>query len=161
MTVTLEAATADDVRTVVAAIEATGALPANVVGALIRVRDSLDPPLFGATLSDPSANTEGLSHGRRTEDAAKWRAFPHSGRGRYRVLAAIAGTVDGMTDQELEECLLMDRPTPGNRRSELVAGGWVRDSGRTRPTRAKNPAVVWVLTAEGRQAWRERRDVAP
>jgi len=55
----------------------------------------------------------------------------------------------GCADQELEHQLNLPRPTPGNRRRELVAGGWVRDSGRRRDTTAGNPAVVWVLTPDG------------
>lgn len=44
----------------------------------------------------------------------------------------------------------IERPSAGNRRGELVTGGWVIDSGRRRPTRSGQPAVVWVLSAEGR-----------
>lgn len=64
--------------------------------------------------------------------------------GRRAMLSAIklAGE-HGMTDAELET--LLERP--GNwirpRRRELEKAGWIRDSGRTRPTTSGRMAVVW------------------
>lgn len=81
-------------------------------------------------------------------DGARFAALPKPGTPRHRVLTAIwAAMPEGCTDQELEHELGLARPTPGNRRGELVAGGWVEDSGRRRATTKGKPAVVWVLTA--------------
>lgn len=161
MTVVLDGpATVDDLRMLLAELDREGAARrAEAVAAAQRVRDSIDPPLFGPTLSDPAANTVGKSHGRTTEDAAKWAAYPKSGGHRERVLDALAQSFHGYTDQELEHLLNLPRPSAGNRRGELVAGGWVRDSGRTRRTEAGNEATVWVMTHEGRMAWRQKRAV--
>ena len=92
--------------------------------------------------------------------ATVWAAFPKSGTSRIRVLHCIAFAGNyGRTDQELEERLGLPRPTAGNSRGELVKGGWVRDSGERRLTRAGNPAVVWVLTEAGQSAYRDRRGI--
>ena len=92
--------------------------------------------------------------------ATVWAAFPKSGTSRIRVLHCIAFAGNyGRTDQELEERLGLPRPTAGNSRGELVKGGWVRDSGERRLTRAGNPAVVWVLTEAGQAAYRDRRGI--
>ena len=81
-------------------------------------------------------------------DGARFAAFPAPGTPRHRVLTAIWSSMpEGCTDQELEHELNLARPTPGNRRGELVAGGWVEDSGRRRATTKGKRAVVWVLTA--------------
>ena len=124
---------------------------ASVVAAANRLRAVLEPSFFDdPSLSDPAANLPGAHHGRETERAAAYEIVPKSGTQRLRVLAAIAIAEDlGRTDQELEELLDMPRPSPGNRRGELMAGGWVRDSGKRRPTRSGKDAVVWVLTEDG------------
>lgn len=86
--------------------------------------------------------------GPRSIDGTRFAAIPAPGTPRHRVLTAIwASMPGGITDQELEHELGLARPTPGNRRGELVAGGWVEDSGRRRSTTKGKPAVVWVLTA--------------
>lgn len=141
----------DDLHTVLNELDRRGARKASLVAAADRLRASVVPTLWDALpLSDPGAPTDPPSHGRETEDAARFALYPHTGTLRRRVLHAIARAgVDGITDQELETELGLERPTPGNRRNELVRGGWVRDSGDRRPTRAGNPAVVWVLTLEG------------
>lgn len=80
-------------------------------------------------------------------DGARFAALPEPGTTRHRVLTAIWSAMpEGCTDQELEHELNLARPTPGNRRGELVAGGWVRDSGHRRSTDKGKTAVVWVLT---------------
>lgn len=141
----------DDLRVVLDALGRTTIPEPRVVAAANRLRSAFEPTLFpGAALSDPSAELELAHHGRETERAAAWATMPRAGTQRLRVLLAIALAGDaGRTDEELELGLEMRRPSPGNRRGELVAGGWVRDSGRTRPTTSGSPAVVWILTEAG------------
>lgn len=141
----------DDLRVVLVELGRTSTPSASVVAAANRLRAVLEPSFFDdPSLSDPRASLPGAHHGRDTEKAAAWADLPRKGTQRLRVLAAIAIAEDlGRTDQELEELLEMPRPSPGNRRGELMAGGWVRDSGKTRPTRAGKQAVVWILTEDG------------
>lgn len=142
----------DDLRTVLSAMGRTSRPTVAEIAAADRLRQVLQPGLFGDALSDPLAETPGRHHGRATEKAAAYDVLPRSGTQRLRVLYAIARAGwRGRTDQELEDELEMQRPSPGNRRGELMTGGWVRDSGERRPTRTGNPAVVWVLTDEGRE----------
>lgn len=142
----------DDLALVLGELERSTKPSAEVIAAADRLREAFAPVLFGPRLSDPSAPTaDPAHHGRQTEAVAAWQNLPRSGSQRLRVLEAIARAGDeGRTDAELEDRLGMLRPSPGNRRGELVAGGWVRDSGRRRPTRTGSPAVVWVLTEAGR-----------
>lgn len=152
-------ASLDDLRTLLADHDRRGTNASNeAVAAANRIRTSIMPTLFdGPHLSDPNADRPGRSHGRETELAAAYAVTPKSGGARAQVLDAIAAAdYWGRTDQELEDQLGMNRPTPGNRRGELVRGGWVRDSGVRRPTHAGNPAVVWVLTDEGRARLADR-----
>lgn len=142
-----------DLSLVLAEIDRTGTLPGpEVRAAAERLREAYRPSLFGGPrLADPAAPARPKHHGRETEKAAYWSSLPRHGSQRHRVLESIAAAGDfGRTDEELEIILDLRRPSAGNRRGELVEGGWVRDSGRRRPTRSGNPAVVWVLTAEGR-----------
>lgn len=145
---TLTAVDPDDLRLVLGELDRSGARAAATVAAADRLRSSIEPSLFDdPPLSDPGAALELPSHGRETEVSAAWRAYPKAGATRWRVLLAIASAGDdGVTDQQLEDLLNLPRPTPGNRRNELVRGGWVRDSGTRRPTRSGADAVVWTLT---------------
>lgn len=54
---------------------------------------------------------------------------------------------DGATDEEVQDALHMNPSTERPRRVELVMGGFVRDSGRTRKTRSNRSATVWVAVA--------------
>lgn len=75
---------------------------------------------------------------------------PPRGGQRRRVLEAIAAAGPaGVTDAELEDRLALARPSPGNRRGELVADGLVEATGAHRPTRTGTPATVWRLTPTG------------
>lgn len=128
------------------------------------LREALDTVIDEglAALSDPGVDGLGASHagGSDTEKRAAWANYPASGSQRLRVLEEIAWAHDdGCTDYELEQTLDSKRPSPGNRRGELVVGGWVVDSGRRRPTDTGNEAIVWVLTAAGRKAFDEERSV--
>lgn len=91
----------------------------------------------------------GRHHGGATEHAAATTI--RTGTQRAAVLLAIDVAGDyGRTDYELERNLGLKRPSPGNRRGELVDAGLVEDSGRTRPTDTGHAAVVWVATEQGR-----------
>lgn len=80
-----------------------------------------------------------------TERAAAARALPKSGTARRRVYDRLCAVYpDGRTDDELQDALAMPPNTERPRRVELVELGLVVDSGRTRPSRYGNPAVVWV-----------------
>lgn len=135
-------------RTVIAELDRQGTqLRTPVRDAVNELRATIEPSLFDRPLSDPAVNRPGRAHRGDTEIAAAYAVWPRTGSVRLRVLTSIAraGT-EGRTDQELEHRLDLARPSPGNRRGELVTGGWVRDSGLRRPTTSGNPAVVWVLT---------------
>lgn len=113
-------------------------------------------PLFDDLLDRATQDRPGPSHagGHATERAAAAANAGRSGSQRRRVLEAIAGAgSDGHTDFELERLLGLNRPSPGNRRGELVTAGLVANSGRTRKTNTGSPAVVWVLTDAGREVF--------
>lgn len=55
----------------------------------------------------------------------------------------------GGTDEEIQDALGMAQNTERPRRVELWRGGFIRDSGRTRLTRSKRKAVVWIVTVRG------------
>lgn len=50
----------------------------------------------------------------------------------------------GMTDEEVQNALAMNPSTERPRRVELMDGGVICDSGKTRLTRSGRGAVVWV-----------------
>lgn len=113
-------------------------------------------PLFDHLRDRATQNWPGPTHtgGHATERAAAAANAGRSGSQRRRVLEAIGNAgPDGHTDFELERLLGLNRPSPGNRRGELVAAGLVTNSGRTRLTNTKSPAVVWVLTDAGREVY--------
>lgn len=70
---------------------------------------------------------------------------------RLLVLCALADAgPDGCTDAELERILERPRPTPGNRRGDLVSLGCARKAHRKRPHPVtQNPCEVWVITTYG------------
>lgn len=68
-------------------------------------------------------------------------------RAKERVLAALLFRgLEGATDEELQDLLNMSPNTERPRRIELTVTGEVKDSGRSRKTRAGHPAVVWMAT---------------
>lgn len=83
--------------------------------------------------------------GSETSKEAANAARPDAATQRDRVLAAIraAGSA-GLTDEQIANQLAMNPSTGRPRRIELVQGGQVRDSGRTRETRSGRQAVVWT-----------------
>lgn len=78
-----------------------------------------------------------------TSRAAAEQIEPTAGTLRAAVRDWLRARPDGATDEEMQDGLAMSPSTQRPRRIELVAAGWVRDSGRTRPTRSGRKAVVW------------------
>jgi hypothetical protein len=99
----------------------------------------------------PDPTTPGVQLGRNATDtsiAAAAFVLPKSGTQRYAVLMAIAETP--RTDDELVQ-IRGTGVKAGVRRAELVAQGWVEDSGERRRTRNDCMAIVWRLTERGRK----------
>lgn len=96
----------------------------------------------------PDQNMVGQHHSKAqaTERAAAWAVLPRSGTQRMTVLRAIVNSDDGLTDSELEQTTGIYQYSAAPRRNELVNGGWVKDSGRTRETQRNADAAVWVAT---------------
>lgn len=81
---------------------------------------------------------------RATSRNAALRAYPRSGTQRERVLNLLKNVSNGLTDDEIAHSLALSPNAARPRRVELVAGGWVKDSGVRRPSLCGSPAVVWV-----------------
>lgn len=103
------------------------------------------------TLSNPDANTIGKFHAdaKLTERKAALAIYPKTGTQRRSILERIALNT-GATDEELSYLLNMNPSSVRPRRGELVEGGWIEDSGRTRQLRSGEKGIVWVLTEKGR-----------
>ena len=81
-----------------------------------------------------------------TSAAAAELAAPRAPIQRQRVLDALRERGErGMTDEELQRALRMNPSTERPRRIELVRARLVRDSGRTRHTKSRRKAVVWII----------------
>ena len=83
---------------------------------------------------------------------------PRSGTQRAKVLLALFGARSrhlGLTDDQIaaETGLVGNAVRP--RRGELVADGFVEDSGERRSSWMGHPAVVWTITARGALVARE------
>lgn len=96
----------------------------------------------------PDKNKPGQFHAKasETERAAAFAVMPRTGTQRMKVLRAVLNSPDGLTDQEISERLQMRTQSETPRRYELMWGGWVRDSGRTRATGNGGEGIVWVPT---------------
>lgn len=111
-------------------------------------------------LRSPDENRIGKFHGPAagapaTERQAAILMYPKTGTARRQVLDFIAAQGErGATDEEVSLALNMRLYTAAPRRNELRDDGWVIDTGKTRPTTTRTQAAVWVLTSEGRAAWR-------
>lgn len=108
---------------------------------------------LSAALSNPGEDVVGKTRagGRETSKSAALEVMPRSGTQRMKVLEFIATCEDeGATDEDVRVCLDMRYSSENARRLELVEGGWVKDSGRTRPTDTGNQATVWILTSLAR-----------
>jgi hypothetical protein len=80
-----------------------------------------------------------------TSRVAAIEAVPITGKARTAVFQVIKQMGNyGATDEEIQATLDMNPSTQRPRRVELVEQGWIKDSGRTRTTRSKRQAVVWI-----------------
>jgi len=81
-----------------------------------------------------------------TSREAAGRIAPVTGELRRRVYDFIRERgQEGATDEEMQVALDMGPSTQRPRRVELVRGGFVIDSGRTRLTKSGRKAVVWIV----------------
>lgn len=87
-----------------------------------------------------------------TAHAAASAIEPVSGAQRRAVLRVLtdAGAA-GLTDEEMQERLVMDPSSQRPRRVELVNAGLVVDSGRKRQTSARRQATVWTAKVSEKQ----------
>ena len=67
------------------------------------------------------------------------------------VLIGFAHSMSGLTDEEGQESLQIEGNSYRPCRVTLMDQGLVYDTGLRRKTRANRPAVVWDLTAKGRE----------
>jgi hypothetical protein len=80
-----------------------------------------------------------------TSRSAALSAEPSAGTKRGMLLAFLRGRgPDGATDEEMQSTVPMNPNTQRPRRVELVQGGFITDSGRTRKTVGGDEAVVWT-----------------
>lgn len=108
--------------------------------------------------ADPGVNAAAIqADPRDTSEWAQWAVLPRTGSQRLAVLDFIIGRgEEGATHQEIRDGIVTDAggqlsySSSTTRPQELEKGGWIMDSGMRRETRAGNPAIVWVLSEEGR-----------
>jgi hypothetical protein len=91
----------------------------------------------------------------RTSAAAAAAVEPRTGTQRRAVLDAVGQVARdprlvGLTDVELGAATGLRPNSLRPRRKELIDGGWLEDSGRTR-THHGNEHIVWVLSDKARQ----------
>lgn len=109
------------------------------------------PP--GARNSDPE-----------TCHAAAASAAIRASFGRMRALRQLS--YGARTDFELAAATGVQQTSIGKRRGECVKAGWVEaqtdDTGRkvTRPSDSGSPAIVWQITAKGREFLASQREAA-
>lgn len=100
---------------------------------------------FGARATDPVTSHE-----------AEAKVRPHASFGRRLVIGALF--VGPATDFELASLTGWQQTSIGKRRGECVALGWVEaftapDGTKCkRPSPSGSPAIVWAITAKGREA---------
>lgn len=121
------------------------------VGALVprRSRTRLLPA------PDTPAAGQARAEGARTSREAALAILPKTGGQRRRVLEAVASVARdprtaGLTDPEIQSMTGLGQNSERPRRVELVRGGWLEDSGRTRD-HAGSAHVIWVLTDRAQQ----------
>lgn len=97
----------------------------------------------GGVLQRPPVARNTVAVGRQaTSRAAAAQALPKSGTNRARILDYIT-KAGGATDEELELALNLSGNTVRPCRVSLVQDGWVVDSGKRRPVRSGNDAIIW------------------
>lgn len=112
--------------------------------------DRMTPRLEAAAraLDEPHAYVQ--NGAQATSVAAAERVKPKSGTQRWRVLRVVVDAgEEGVTDEEVQDRIGLPLNTVRPRRLELVEGGYVIDSGDTRPTAGGSQAIVWLATLDG------------
>lgn len=90
-----------------------------------------------------------------------------SGTMKHKVFWLIASRTNGLTDYETEQILMRTSALSGKHqsvsgaRNRLMRDGYVEDSGKTRLTDSKSPAIVWVVTEWARQRIDLGEEIAP
>lgn len=112
------------------------------------MKPTLTPCLFdlGAT---PQPQGPFQPHSKTSKAAAV--EVPNAETMRRAVLDVLLEYPAGLTDERMQQMLFMRANTQRPRRVELVAGGFVMDSGTMRPTESGRAATVWVATEKGRK----------
>lgn len=101
---------------------------------------------YANTKTRPGINAPRVIFGpQETSRAAAEKAKLRAGTWRKKVYDFIAGRPEGATDEEIELALGINGNTVRPSRFTLVEDGWVKDSHTTRPTRAGNDAIVWIV----------------
>ena len=77
--------------------------------------------------------------------AAARRAFGRSGSARERIYNVIQAHPDGLTVDEIRGLITIPFNSLSARVSNLVAEGWLIDTGRRRETETGTMATVWVV----------------
>ena len=91
-----------------------------------------------------------FARGSRTSKAAADSMAPDAGRLRDRVFSLIRKAGEqGATDDEIERWLSLTHQCASARRNELMKSAVIMDSGKTRLTRSKRAATVWIEAPEG------------
>lgn len=115
-------------------------------------------------LADPSQQQLGpFARDSETSRQAAIANYPKQGTQRWRVLDYIgrrpdAGRKFGATRNEMAYALDLVESTIRPRVVELIAGGWIEESEKTRQTDTGSAAAVLVMTPKGRERWRQERD---
>lgn len=85
-----------------------------------------------------------------TSREAAIRAFPKKKKTAWRIVLAIMATGErGYTRAEVADALSIPDSSADGRISELIGGGFLRESGRTRPTKHGSQASVVIATTLG------------
>jgi len=77
-----------------------------------------------------------------TSEEASRRALPRAGRDARRILDLIRAH-GGLTCREIQELTGIPHETASARCTGLKDKGWIRDSGKRRPSAKGNPMTVW------------------
>lgn len=138
----------------------------NIAERLAEMVDRYEVPLTSL-----DANMGPATHhpGHRTERDAAVLAMPRAGTIREGIINLIASAglkhpkhITDLVEQrgvtQEAAALILDRRlySVAPRFAELQRMGWIKDSGRTRPTTTGTQAIVWVLTDDGLRKWAAR-----
>lgn len=144
-------------RSLLDALDRLGVAPGAsfLIAAEEEMRSRFAPPT-------PSANQlGGFPAGSETARKAAIDNYPRSGNQRHRVLMAIAGAGErGRTREELAADLRLPDNSVRPRVRELIEGGWVRATERTRPTGTGSQSEVLALSEKGRAEVHDREALA-